>query len=831
MRACRRGVGGSEASGAVEAAAGAAAEAAAAAAARALAVAAMTAEDDASRADIADEPGVLGTVAALLRPPPIAYPRGECADGCRGGGNGRDRHEENSRGLVLAGACVSLAELARTPPRAAARADASSANLEDAPILGGALRALASDAEKKEKTRSDVTSAAAFANGPFAEEEDAFFASDTEDTSRDVPETDACVALGSWNARVASMCALSRLAAADVSIAAALAKTPSFVSAAARAIAAAAAASRARVGAGAGAGRGGPHEGYGIGHLLARVARRVRAHGVRGRSLPGRVCSQQNPAEAAVPEPSARAERATAFAPFRAAVFSPSLFRNLAELVAGPEMSIETAPPNEQTGAEEFGDRSVPSRSEVSRAPAPCPPKGAGPPPAPVRANSQAPTTLRARRGAGALAALAVGDAAAPAGRQSRREPPSQARAHLRLRAHLAARLGASRLLRVVVSGPGAGENPEDSRLTAASARAFLRAMLMLRFDRGLGGTKNDRTRDGFRNEDAVHARACSLVVRAAAEGLRDCARALTAPASPASSPARIFSPRLDPNAATALAATAGRIETTQTPSPSQNDALAAAAALAVVVDVATRRPEWVAALSRASGVVRALAGFLDRESFVRAREAANEPLRATVQDSKEFADVHDTTTVVMHETRIFHDDTALPPPFAYPFEPVQTAYAFERDDDDVDDASETETDSERKTKTSLYLAEGGFANARLVAADVFAAIAAVAPARVVAADSRAARAPGGDGRREPRAARRGNRRRARALEPGPGGGRRRCRGGRDARCCRRARGDASGDRERGGFEHVEHGRIDLVHGSSCRNRARGGGGRAGSGV
>ena len=77
-------------------------------------------------------------------------------------------------------------------------------------------------------------------------------------------------------------------------------------------------------------------------------------------------------------------------------------------------------------------------------------------------------------------------------------------------------------------------------------------------------------------------------------------------------------------------------------------------------------------------------------------------------------------------------------------------------------------------------------------------------------------------------AARRGNRR-ARALEPGPGGGRR-GRGGRDARCCRRAR-DAGGDRERGGFEHVEHGRIDLVHGSSCRSRARGGGGRAGSGV
>ena len=245
VRACRRGIGAgkgdSEASGAAGAAAGAAAEAAAeaaaAAAARALAVAAMTAEDDASRADIADEPGVLGTVAALLRPPPIASPPGvKRADGCRGGGDGRDRHEENSRGLVLAGACRLLAELARTPAAlAAARADASSANLEGAPILGGALRALASDAEKKEKTqtRGDATSAAAFANGPFAEEEDAFFASDTEDMSRDVPETDACVALGSWNARVASMCALSRLAAADVSVAAALAKTPSFVSVAA----------------------------------------------------------------------------------------------------------------------------------------------------------------------------------------------------------------------------------------------------------------------------------------------------------------------------------------------------------------------------------------------------------------------------------------------------------------------------------------------------------------------------------------------------------------------------------------------------------------------
>ena len=349
----------------------------------------------------------------------------------------------------------------------------------------------------------------------------------------------------------------------------------------------------------------------------------------------------------------------------------------------------------------------------------------------------------RCARGAApaALAALAVGDAAAPAGRQSRREPPSQARAHLRLRAHLAARLGASRLLRVVVSGPGAAENPEDSRLTAASARAFLRAMLMLRFDRGLGGTKNERTIEGFRDDhDAVHARACSLVVRAAAEGLRDCARVDGAGVASVVAGEDILAATGTPNAATALAATAGRIETKQTPSPSRDDALAAAAALAVVVDVATRRPEWVAALSRGSGVVRALAGFLDRESFVRAREAANEPLRATVQDSKGFADFHDTTTVAMHETRIFHD-TALPPPFAYPFVPVQTARAFKRDDDDVDDASETETDSERKTKTSLYLAEGGFANARLVAADVFAAIAAVAPARVVAADSRAARA------------------------------------------------------------------------------------------
>jgi len=261
VRACRRvigaGKGGSEASAAAEPAAGPAAAAAAAAAARALAATAMTAEDDASRADIADEPGVLGTVAALLRPPPIASPPGEKrADGCRGVRDGRDGHEENSRGLILAGACRLLAELARTPAAlAAARADASSANIEGAPILGGALRALASDAEdarasdaeRKEKTRGDATSAAAFAGvrGPVPEEEDAF-ASDTENTSRDVLETDASVALGSWNARVASMCALSRLAAADVSIAAALAKTPSFVSAAERATAAAADASRGR---------------------------------------------------------------------------------------------------------------------------------------------------------------------------------------------------------------------------------------------------------------------------------------------------------------------------------------------------------------------------------------------------------------------------------------------------------------------------------------------------------------------------------------------------------------------------------------------------------
>ena len=67
-------------------------------------------------------------------------------------------------------------------------------------------------------------------------------------------------------------------------------------------------------------------------------------------------------------------------------------------------------------------------------------------------------------------------------------------------------------------------------------------------------------------------------------------------------------------------------------------------------------------------------------------------------------------------------------------------------------------------------------------------------------------------------------RRRARALEPGPGGGRRRRRGGRDARCCRRARGDAGGDRERGGFEHGRNRpcpRIWLQKPRARRRRAR----------
>ena len=367
--------------------------------------------------------------------------------------------------------------------------------------------------------------------------------------SRDVPETDACVALGSWNARVASMCALSRLAAADVSVAAALAKTPSFVSAAARAIAAAAAASRAEGGGGGGGGGAAvlTKDTASDTFWLASHAACALTACAAGHFRDGYVVSE-NPAEAAVPEPSARAERATAFAPFRAAVFSPSLASDLAELVAGPETSIETetSPPNEQTGSEVVGDRSVPSRSEVSRAPAPRPPRGAGSGPPGARTGKQsgaddAARAARRRRARRARRRRRGG----PAGRQSRREPPSQARAHLRLRAHLAARLGASRLLRVVVSGPGAAENPEDSRLTAASARAFLRAMLMLRFDRGLGGTKNERTREGFRDDhDAVHARACSLVVRAAAEGLRDCARADGA--GVASVVAGEDSPRLD---------------------------------------------------------------------------------------------------------------------------------------------------------------------------------------------------------------------------------------------------------------------------------------------
>ena len=192
------------------------------------------------------------------------------------------------------------------------------------------------------------------------------------------------------------MCALSRLAAADVSVAAALAKTPSFVSAAARAIAAAAAASRAEGGGGGGGGGAAvpTKDTASDTFWLASHAACALTACAAGHFRDGYVVSE-NPAEAAVPEPSARAERATAFAPFRAAVFSPSLASDLAELVAGPETSIETetSPPNEQTASEVVGDRSVPSRSEVSRAPAPRPPRGAGSgPPAPVRA------TVRRRR-------------------------------------------------------------------------------------------------------------------------------------------------------------------------------------------------------------------------------------------------------------------------------------------------------------------------------------------------------------------------------------------------------------------------------------------------
>ena len=102
---------------------------AAASSLRLLAAVAMTAEDDASRADIAIEPGVLGVVQALLN-----EERPE-----------REVREERgrSRCLVLAGACRLSAELARTPAAlAAARAETEMADVEGSAFLGGLLRAL-----------------------------------------------------------------------------------------------------------------------------------------------------------------------------------------------------------------------------------------------------------------------------------------------------------------------------------------------------------------------------------------------------------------------------------------------------------------------------------------------------------------------------------------------------------------------------------------------------------------------------------------------------------------------------------------------------------------
>ncbi len=716
---------------------------AAAASLRLLAAVAMTAEDDASRADIAIEPGVLGVVEALLN-----EERPE-----------REVREERGRSwcLVLAGACRLSAELARTPAAlAAARAETEMADVEGSAFLGGLLRAL------------DTSSSEA-----------------TVMTEHDDASYDARSALGDTDARVASMCALSRLAAANGDIARALASAPTFVSAANRAVAAAAAASRAGGGGGGGGGGASIPANETASDVYWLAAHAACALTACAEALRGRASADGVGAGILIfPASPTRAEDESRDSAVGAGVGSRRLARDLAELVGGGDTS-EASHTETHEAVESRVPKRVPPHGDTRFAPVPA--AGSAAPLSPL--GSAAPGTLRARRGAAALA-LAVGDAAGPMGKQSgsidsstRRDVFTSSRASS-LRARLAASLGAARLLRVeILSDSGdaflnaepklkaGGE--EKKCVVADAAHAFLRAMS--RF----GGSLSDSRNDG-QNDDALTKACTSAVIKTAAE----CLRALCV--EDGAAVAAVVADDASGAAARALSAAVARINrpsfppgfvslayrdetrstddssfgfvssprpsarhghaTTRTPSqsagapashktrfgsarllPSRDDALAAAAALAVVVDVARRVPESVVAVSRASGIVGALAGFLDQASFAMAREAAGEKFA-------DFAGIFFTGEERRGEnsraekTSFF--DVALPPPFAYPFGPPTGVRPGS-----VQGIPETNGAS-RLASYGQTVGGIGANDARTVAADVFAAVAAVAPARVVAADS-----------------------------------------------------------------------------------------------
>ena len=324
---------------------------AAAASLRLLAAVAMTAEDDASRADIADEPGVLGVMQALLN------------------GSASSRSET----LVLAGACRLSAELARTPAAlAAARAETEMADVEGSAFLGGLLRAL--------DTSSSET---------------------TETTEHDDASYDARSALGDTDARVASMCALSRLAAADGDIAKALASAPAFVSAADRAVAAAAAASRAWGGGGGGGGGASIPANETKSDIYWLAAHAACALTACAEALRGRASADGVGAGIFIfPASATRAEADSRDSAFGAAVGSRRLARDLAEIVGGGETPNETSHAETREAVESRVPKKkrVPPRGDTRFAPGPGPGPAAGPAAPLPPLGSAAPGTLRARR-------------------------------------------------------------------------------------------------------------------------------------------------------------------------------------------------------------------------------------------------------------------------------------------------------------------------------------------------------------------------------------------------------------------------------------------------
>ena len=659
---------------------------ASAASARLFSILAASAEDDASREDIAEEPGVLSTVEALL--------------------HWKDRGSSTgTNGFVTASVARVVTELARTP-KLLESARTELGGTQNIGIVSGLLNAL---------LEQEATEPCEFEN----------------DDSLDV-------FLGAHDAQVASMCALSRLAAADADVAFALFENKRFMSFANGAIAAAAALAKSHKPEAGGGGEGVPLDDKAqhsnsralliAGHCASALGAWTRA----------RTAGQRGSSDS--PDKSLRE------------MFTDQTIRDLTAIVAGfvydsgPESKqadlvpprSHSTPVSRTTAFESHTDKRTSSLKQKVEAP-----KG---------------KSLLARRGAGALATLAVGESeesipvSSIAGNIKRRRGRVADAEHTDLVhgeiAVLSARLGAARALRGLFSAAEIGEARFPDVIRAFIA--LLTSGDVINLDRGGDGLVT-----------ASLASLVSSTVRVTCEFLRDCL--LVEKVS--STVAGIVADDRNGTAAKALVRAIGRIDenfgrliahrngttkgsstqSTRTPqhlsSPkygtkarhsrtpssfeigpesfrksemddktkkkvsSRDNVFAATAALAVVAAVARREPRFVGKIAAVPNVGICLSGFLDKNNFQRACDTSGTTLLVSSKDDELFS-------------ADSYAQTVIPSPFS---------------------RGNVVHSVQPPASIHVSITLGDIHNARLVAADIFAAVAAVAAASVVASDPRAA--------------------------------------------------------------------------------------------